>query len=227
MKAVVFYSINKNFDDAEEELQRALDLTLAARNEVDNARVRLDNTGFDDELLILEQYIKTLGGNLQLSQETIERVRDDYEITSSVKERSLEDHLRNLFKEMTLDLGKGKSGVVAVSGFTGKDGEQTALLEILDEMAIAEIAKLGTLTVVERNNLDKILEEQELALSDLMDTSTAIEIGKFLTADFIVTGSVIEMPNSMVIFGRIINVETAEIESAAQVIVPKEVITNI
>jgi hypothetical protein len=30
------------------------------------------------------------------------------------------------------------------------------------------------------------------------------------------------MPGSVVIFGRIINVETSEVESAAQVIVPKD-----
>ncbi len=50
-----------------------------------------------------------------------------------------------------------------------------------------------------------------------MDTSRAIEIGKFLTANYIVTGSLIEMSGSVVIFGRIINVETGEIESVAQV----------
>jgi hypothetical protein len=61
-----------------------------------------------------------------------------------------------------------------------------------------------------------------MALSDLVDTSKAIEIGKFLAADYIVTGSVIEMTDSVVIFGRIINIETSEIESVAQIIVPKD-----
>ena len=44
---------------------------------------------------------------------------------------------------------------------------------------------------------------------------------KLLTVNHILTGSVIEMPGSVVIFGRIINVETGEIESVAQVILPK------
>jgi hypothetical protein len=66
-----------------------------------------------------------------------------------------------------------------------------------------------------------VLKEQALALSDLMDTAKAIDVGKILTANHILTGTVIEMPSSVVIFGRIINVETAEIDSAAQVIVPK------
>ncbi len=92
---------------------------------------------------------------------------------------------------------------------------------LLNEMAMFEIANLGTLKVIERDNFNKILEEQKLALSDLMDTENAIEIGKLLTANHILTGSVIEMPGSVVIFGRIIDVETAEILSVAQVIVPK------
>ena len=58
-------------------------------------------------------------------------------------------------------------------------------------------------------------------MSDLVDTAKAIAVGKVLAARYILTGSVIEMPSSVVIFGRIVNVETSEVESAAQVIVPK------
>jgi hypothetical protein len=50
---------------------------------------------------------------------------------------------------------------------------------------------------------NEVLAEQELALSDLMDTSKAIEVGRFLAADYIVTGSVIEMTDTVVIFGRL------------------------
>ena len=41
-----------------------------------------------------------------------------------------------------------------------------------------------------------------------------------LAANYIVTGTVIPMPGSVVIFGRIIDTETTTVESAAQVIVP-------
>jgi TolB-like protein len=40
-------------------------------------------------------------------------------------------------------------------------------------------------------------------------------------ANYILTGSVVETTKNVVIFGRIINFETAEIESVAQIIVPK------
>ena len=146
---------------------------------------------------------------------------EDVEIVPPVRERSLHDHMQNLYREMTLDLSSRETGTIAVSGFSMKDGNTSELTALLDEMAMVEVAKLPALTVIERDRMDMILKEQALSLSDLMDTGKAINVGRLLTADHMLTGTVIEMPNSVVIFGRIINVETAEIESAAQVIVAK------
>ena len=130
--------------------------------------------------------------------------------------------MSNLFREMTLDLAVKPGGVIAVSGFTTKGQDTPELLSLLNEMAVLEIGKLDTLTLVERQKLSAILQEQEISLSDLMDTSKAISIGKLLAANYIVTGTVVEMSNLVVIFGRIINVETGEVESVAQVIVLKD-----
>ncbi len=196
---------------------RSLDLTIESQKELKNARLRLDNEGFDDEIEILDNYIDILGGDL----EWVERKPVDEEITPPVQERSLQESLENLFREMTLDLRTRGMGTIVVSGFTTSEGKTSDLIILLNEMALFEIAGLGNMKVIEREKMDTILNEQKLALSDLMDTSNAVEIGKLLTANHILTGSVIEMPGSVVIFGRIINVETAEIESVAQVIVPK------
>jgi TolB-like protein len=203
-------------------IRRALELTIDTKKEVNNARMRLDNEGFDDELEILDSYITILGEELELEQKRRLEIAGDIEITPPVQERSLQDNLKNLFREMTLDLSVKGAGVIAVSGFTAKAKESSELLNLLNEMAVTEIAKIDTLKMVERSNLDAVLKEQELALTDLMDTTKAISVGKLLTADYIVTGSVIEMSSSVVIFGRIINVESGEVESVAQVIVPRD-----
>jgi hypothetical protein len=42
-----------------------------------------------------------------------------------------------------------------------------------------------------------------------------------MAADLLLTGTVIEMTRSVIIFSRIIDVASGEIESAAQVIIPK------
>ena len=203
-------------------MQRAIDLTVELKKEVANARLRLDNEGFDDEIGILDQYIDILGAELQWDQPRVTTIKGDLEIQPGVPKRSLQDHLSNLFREMTLELNRTQGGVVAVSGFATKSGKPAGLVDLLNEMAMVEFGRIDTLTLVERNKLDEILAEQELALSDLMDTENAIEIGKFLAADYIVTGSVIEMASTVVVFGRVINVATAEVESVAQVILPKD-----
>ncbi|HEB31756.1 MAG TPA: hypothetical protein ENI15_12915 [Spirochaetes bacterium] len=194
---------------------------MRTQKELKNARLRLDDEGFDDEILILDNYIKIFGGALEMADWETDRIRMEEEITPPVRERPFQEQLENLFREITLDLGTRGVGTIAVSGFTAGDGKSSALVTLLNEMARFEISKVEGITVIERDTLDMILEEQKLALSDLMDTTNAIEIGKLLTANHMLTGSVIEMADSVVIFGRIINVETAEIESVAQVIVPR------
>jgi TolB-like protein len=203
-------------------MQRAMDITVSMKKEVMNTRLRLDNEGFDDEIEILENYIDILGQEMQWEQAKVTTLKRDAEILPAVQTRSVQDHLSNLFREMTLDLKVKDKGVVAISGFTTKTGKSSDLIHLLNEMAVVEIGRIDTLTLVEREKLDTLLAEQELALADLIDTEQAIEVGRFLAANYIVTGSVIEMPASVVIFGRIINVETGEVESVAQVIVPMD-----
>jgi Mg-chelatase subunit ChlD/TolB-like protein len=204
-----------------EHVQNAYELTVETRKELINARLRLDDIGFDDEIAILDNYLRVFGGELEESGYEVGRIVEQEEIAPPAPQRSLQEHLKNLCREMTLDLAAKGEGTIVIAGFTRRDGKPSELLTLIDEMVLYEITKLRTLKVIERERMDMILEEQELALSDLMDTTKAIDVGKMLTANHILTGTVIEMPSSVVIFGRIINVETAEIDSAAQVIIPK------
>jgi TolB-like protein len=203
-------------------MQFSMDLTVEMKKELENARLRLDNEGFDDEIGILEDYIDILGKELHLEQERITAIRGDAEIAPAVGQRSVQDHLVNLFNEMILDLRAKSQGAIAVSGFALKDGRTPALVDLLNEMAVVEIGRIDTLKLVERKNLDAVLKEQELALTDLIDTQAAIQVGKFLAANYIVTGTLIEMTSTVVIFGRVIDVQTGEVESVAQVILPKD-----
>jgi len=202
-------------------MKEAITLTNNTKKELINARLRLDNEGFDDEIDILNRYIVILGKELKLEQSETTRIVEDREIAPPVKERSLPDHLGNLFREITLNLPIEGENVLAVSGFTSKKTETSQLTSLLNEMALVELTKIDTLKLVEREKLLDVLREQELALSDLMDTSKAIMVGKFLSATLILTGTVIEMSESVIIFGRVIDVQTAEIQSAAQIIVQK------
>jgi len=135
--------------------------------------------------------------------------------------QTLDQQLQLLFQEVVLELQQVSSGKLAVSGFSQKDGHESALIALLNEKAVSDLTGLEQLRILERSKLEAVLAEQELALSDLVDTENAIQIGRLMAADLLLTGTVIEMTRSVIIFSRIIDVASGEIESAAQVIIPK------
>jgi TolB-like protein len=203
-------------------LRTALGWTVAMKKELVNVRLRTDEQGFDDPIKMMDDYIRVLGKELEMTDADAKRVAADEEMLPlKSADRPLAEQLHNLFQEIILEVGEKKGGAIVVSGFAANSAEQPRLVTLLNEMGVVELAKVDQLILIERARLDDLLREQQLAVSDLMDTNKAVSVGKFLSARYILTGSVIEMPSSVVIFGRVVNVETAEVESAAQVIVGK------
>jgi TolB-like protein len=73
-----------------------------------------------------------------------------------------------------------------------------------------------------RSRLDAIRAEQNLAA--VLDTDSAVAIGKLLGARYMITGQVIPMTSQVIVFGRVIHVETGEIISAAQVFLDRQIV---
>lgn len=64
------------------------------------------------------------------------------------------------------------------------------LEEALTEQMTSLIAVTRRFEVVERSQLEKVLEEQKLGLAGIIDEATAIEVGKILGAEIMVVGSI-------------------------------------
>lgn len=88
---------------------------------------------------------------------------------------------------------------------------------IVAEWFITALVKAGRFDVIERGLLKKLLEEQKLSMSGIVDASTATKIGKFLGVKTIISGSVMKLQNIIEINARIIDVETASIIAAENV----------
>ena len=73
------------------------------------------------------------------------------------------------------------------------------------------INKSGNYLIVERGELDRALEEIEFSSSDLVDDSTAVEIGKLSGADIIVIGSISYVGKQYYLNIKLISVESGEI----------------
>jgi TolB-like protein len=85
----------------------------------------------------------------------------------------------------------------------------------------------GMFDVYERGQLDSVLREQELALSDLADPEEAIEIGKLTGAHLLVLGSVFQVGNDVQVVARMVETETGQILVSHSVAIPKEVFVDI
>lgn len=98
------------------------------------------------------------------------------------------------------------------SGFETED-----MGAIVAEWFITAFVKEGRFDVVERGLLKKILNEQKLGMSGVLDETTATKIGKLLGVKIIISGSVLKLQNILEINARIIDVETASIIAAENV----------
>ena len=86
----------------------------------------------------------------------------------------------------------------------------------LTDMFITELQKMPQLQVVERSRLDEIMGELELAELGAIDTETAQRIGRLIGAQALYYGSFTTFGNMMRLDGRLVRVETGEVEAAGQ-----------
>jgi hypothetical protein len=74
-----------------------------------------------------------------------------------------------------------------------------------------QVHKSGGFRIVERGELDKALEEMALSATDAVDDTTAVEIGKFTGAEYILLSSLAAEGGRLYISMRVISVETGQV----------------
>lgn len=100
---------------------------------------------------------------------------------------------------------------VAVFPMTGYPGtpEHRSLSEAFRSMIITELGSAGTLRVIERVEIDQLLESQKIAVSGLVSDEQAVRIGRLLGAQYAVTGSIILAGGQARLDLRMIDIETS------------------
>lgn len=96
----------------------------------------------------------------------------------------------------------------------GENFDNKDMGTIVAEWFITAMVREGRFDVVERRMLEKILGEQKLAMSGVVDASSATQIGKLLGVKVIISGSVMKLKEVTEINARIIDVESASIIAA-------------
>jgi TolB-like protein len=130
-------------------------------------------------------------------------------------------HCADPLKKLSEKLGKGVEGrenkKVAVLGFPYPDGASSSGSTIVQERLTTFLVEGGSLEVIERNLIKKILEEKKLEQTGIIDPATTRELGRVLGVGAVVTGTLNDLPKGMTeVNARIIDSETGRILAAAQ-----------
>lgn len=111
---------------------------------------------------------------------------------------------------------------IAVLDFTDLQGTVTELGKFLaEELSSDLVMGQKQFDVIDRANLKRLLNENKLSRSGLVDPETIKRLGKMAGADALVTGTVTPLGNSLRVSARIIHTETARIVGAAQANIDK------
>ena len=112
----------------------------------------------------------------------------------------------------------GSKPTVAVLYFNNSaigaaNAELQPLTKGVSDLLIGELAVNPAIRVLERDQIQKVLEEQKLSTDGKTDAATAVRVGKLLGVHHMVTGAFITNGKGKMKFTtRVFNVETGEIE---------------
>ncbi len=111
---------------------------------------------------------------------------------------------------------------IAVVEFEGKGISQTEASALTDRFS-SELFTLGTFQLIERDQMEDILEEQGFQQTGCVTAECAVEIGMMLGAEQIITGSISRVGNVLSVSSKIVNVSSGEIIKISTYDFPGEV----
>jgi TolB-like protein len=83
------------------------------------------------------------------------------------------------------------------------------------DLLFAKLSAEPALTLVDREDIKKLLEEQELNLSGLVNPQLATKVGQLTGAKLLITGSVLQVDHSVYLIAKIIGTETSRVVGAS------------
>ncbi len=100
---------------------------------------------------------------------------------------------------------------VGVFDFESKDEAVRDLGPKVATLINARLSADPQLVTVERAELEKVLSEQELGLSGMMQPGTTAKVGQWIGAKVLVTGRVFEADQELVLVAKIIGTDTSRV----------------
>ena len=132
------------------------------------------------------------------------------------------DAAKELADQIATSATKQGKHKIAVIPFRELDGRSTVLGTYLAEELVTDLFAAGTLDIVERSMLDKVMSELRFSQSGAIDPESAQHVGRIVGVEAIVTGSITDLQSYVGVNCRLINTETGRIFGAAQTKIVKD-----
>ncbi len=136
---------------------------------------------------------------------------DGKELISIIEEKEKKEVRAVVASENQILTSPKRVAIVNFDNSTGKISEFGDIGGPLRDMLISDLTEVKNLSMVDRESLSKILDEQNLNNSSRFDQTTATKLGKLLGAEVIITGTYFEFMNNLRVDAKFINVETGGI----------------
>jgi len=99
-----------------------------------------------------------------------------------------------------------------------KTGEVSSLCDVIYDNLVSSFADQDRFNIVSRGaELETVMQELKLSQTDLVDKTKAVQVGKMVSADGILMGTIRETKGAIEIYARLVNTETSSLFDARDV----------
>ncbi|MDI6704375.1 MAG: FlgO family outer membrane protein [bacterium] len=142
--------------------------------------------------------------------------------TTDTSAGDMDARIDELVGQISNSMIQEKKTKIAVIEFTDLQGNVTNFGRYLAEELITKLFQTGKFRVIERQLLNKVVEEQKLTLTQLIDPESAKQLGRILGVDAIVSGTITDLVDKLKVNARIIGTETGDVFAVASAAITKD-----
>ncbi len=133
----------------------------------------------------------------------------------------LDVKVQSLVEQISKSFTEPNKIKIAVCNFVDLDGKPSDFGIYLAEELITRLFQSGHFEVVERRLLDKVLDEQKLTTTGVLDAASAQKLGSVLGVQAIVTGTLTDLQSTLKVNARIVSAQSGSVFAAASETISK------
>jgi TolB-like protein len=135
---------------------------------------------------------------------------------------TLDQRVSELSKQISDGLTENQKRTIAVVEFVDLKGNVTDFGRFMAEELITRLYQTKKFKVIERQLLNKVVTEQKLSLTGMIDQTSAQKLGRLLGVDAIASGTVTDLGKTLRVNARLISTGTGEIFAVASTEIAKD-----